>query len=82
MARARARAGARARARVRVRVRVRVRDDERVTWLRTERLSDTVLVLLECRLVLQVGLARREAAGLGVEVEGAMDARVGVRVLL
>ena len=41
-----------------------------------------VLVLLERGLVLKVGRARREASCLGVEVEGAVDARVLVRVLL
>jgi len=38
-----------------------------------------VAVLLQRRLVLQVGAARRQAARLGVEVEGAVHAAVGRR---
>mmetsp|Transcript_48772 Transcript_48772/g.135321 ORF Transcript_48772/g.135321 Transcript_48772/m.135321 type:complete len:353 (-) Transcript_48772:899-1957(-) len=59
-----------------------VRHHEHVALLRREGLPDLVLILLERRLVLQVGRARREAACLGVEVERAMDARVGVNILL
>lgn len=51
-----------------------VSNNQRVALLRDERISDFVLVLLEGGLVLQVGSSGGQAAGLGVEVQAAVDA--------
>jgi len=53
-----------------------IRHDEKLPWLRAERCTDLVLVLLKRWLVLQVGRACREAPRLRVEIERAVDARV------
>jgi hypothetical protein len=53
-----------------------VRNDERAARRCAEGLADVVAVLLERRLVLQVGPPAREAARLGVEVQAAVHAAI------